>query len=80
MENIWAHKFEEFLQTYRRKDDGSKWTGAALERATGEVVSSRYVSALRAGRIEEPSFRKIDAISKAMGIPLEEWSVEGEEG
>ncbi|MGF1473895.1 MAG: helix-turn-helix domain-containing protein [Rubrobacteraceae bacterium] len=60
------------LQRYRR-DDGSKWGGKSLERATKGYVSHQYVGHLKAGRIKEPSFGKIYAISRAMGIPLEEW-------
>lgn len=69
----WAEIFEHFLEQYRR-DDGSKWTGAALERATNGVVRRNYVSKLRAGFVNDPSFTKVDALSKAMGIPLEAWS------
>lgn len=68
----WANTFEEILDEYRR-DDGSKWSGAALERATGGGVSRNYVSSLRRGDIREPSFAKILAISDAMGVPLERW-------
>lgn len=72
MEEFWAQKFEEFRDIYRR-DDGSKWSGAALERATGGIVSTRYISELRRGGIRDPSYRRIYAISRAMGIPVEAW-------
>lgn len=72
MEGFWANRFEHFRELYRR-DDGSKWTGAALERATGGAVSSRYISALRGGQIKDPSYTRIYAISKAMGIPIGAW-------
>ena len=68
----WANRFENIRDRYRR-DDGTRWGGAALERATGGKVSRSYVSKLRAGRVEEPSFEKIHALSIAMGVPLEEW-------
>lgn len=75
----WARRFELLRDEYRR-DDGSKWTGAALERATGGIVSRTYVSEFARGKIKEPSFSKIVAMSDAMGIPLEAWrSREGEE-
>ena len=77
MEDFWANRFEHFREVYRR-DDGSKWTGAALERATGEAVSSRYISALRGGQIRDPSYTRIYAISKAMGIPIGAWLEENE--
>lgn len=60
------------MDRYRR-DDGSRWSGAALERATGGKVSRFYVSALRRGLTDDPSFERIAAISEAMGVPLEEW-------
>lgn len=62
-----------FLEQYRR-DDGSKWTGAALERATEGIVRRNYISKFRAGHVNDPSFTKIAAISWAMGIPLEAWT------
>ena len=74
----WAERFAVIRDRHRR-DDGSRWSGAALERATGGRVSRNYVSKLGTGRVEDPSFEKIWAISRAMGVPLEEW-VEGEPG
>lgn len=68
----WDERFEQILEVYRR-DDGSRWSGAALERASGGIVSRNYISKLRAGRIQDPSFYRMYAISKAMGVPLEEW-------
>lgn len=68
----WARRFELLRDEYRR-DDGSKWTGAALERATGGIVSRTYVSEFARGKIKEPSFSKIVAMSDAMGIPLDVW-------
>lgn len=68
----WAERFERILDKYRR-DDGSRWSGAALERATGGKVTGAYVSHLRQGYNNDPSFDRIDAISQAMGVPLEEW-------
>lgn len=68
----WAEVFEVLLETYRR-DDGSRWGGASIERATGGSVSRTYVSGLRRGTIKDPSFAKIVAISDAMGIPLDAW-------
>lgn len=65
------------LDKYRR-DDGSRWSGAALERATGGEVTRSYVSHLRQGLNKDPSFDRIEAISRAMGAPLEEWRDEGD--
>lgn len=72
MESYWSETFARLLEKYRR-DDGSRWTGAAIERATGRRVGRHYVSDLLLGRIQEPSFRKIYYISKAIGAPVEEW-------
>ena len=50
-----------------------------MERATGGYVSRQWVGHLKSGRIKEPSFGKVVAISRAMGVPLEEWTRESEE-
>ena len=65
--------FRRLLERHRR-GDGSKWGGKSIERATRGYVPHQYVGHLKAGRIEEPSFGKIYAISRAMGIQLEEWT------
>lgn len=70
--------FRRLLQRYRR-DDGSRWGGKSLERATKGYVSHQYVGHLKSGRIKEPSFGKIYEISRAMGISLEEWTHSEEE-
>src|ERR687897_490428 len=57
-----AHKFERLLETYRR-EDGGKWSGIQLERATGCVVTRSYVTNLRKGRIENPGMDKLAAIA-----------------
>jgi transcriptional regulator with XRE-family HTH domain len=67
-----AHKFEHLLNTNRRPD-GHRWTGQQLDEATGGVVSRSYVTNLRKGRIESPSYEKMRAIAKAMGFPPELW-------
>ena len=63
-----APKFERLLETYRR-EDGGRWSGVELERATGGVLTRSYVSNLRKGRIENPGMDKLAAIAKAMGFP-----------
>ena len=70
--------FRRLLERHRR-DDGSKWGGKSLERATRGYVSHQYVGHLKAGRIKEPSFGKVYAISRAMGVPLEAWTSDLEE-
>ncbi len=67
-----AEKFERLLDTHRRPD-GSVWTGADLQRATGGIVIRSYVTNLRKGRIESPGHDKIEAIAKAMGFPPALW-------
>jgi len=63
-----ALKFEHLLDTFRR-EDGRRWSGIELERATGGVVTRSYVTNLRKGRIENPGMDKLAAIAKAMGFP-----------
>jgi len=63
-----ARKFERLLDTFRR-EDGRRWSGIELERATGGVVTRSYVTNLRKGRIENPGMDKLAAIAKAMGFP-----------
>ena len=63
-----APKFERLLETYRR-EDGGKWSGIELERATGGVVTRSYVTNLRKGRIENPGMDKLWALARAMGFP-----------
>jgi transcriptional regulator with XRE-family HTH domain len=67
-----AQRFERFLETYRRPD-GQRWGGAALEKATGGVVSRSYATNLRKGRMENPGYEKMRAIAKAMGFPPQVW-------
>lgn len=64
-------RFRHFLRTRRRSDE-SAWTGAGIERAMREEVSRFYVSRLRRG-IDDPGFKKIVAISRAMDIPIQAW-------
>ena len=65
-----AQKFEHFLQTYRRPD-GSRWGGQDLHDATAGVVTRSYVTSLRKGRIENPGFEKLRAISEGHELPAE---------
>ncbi|MDP9474275.1 MAG: hypothetical protein M3R38_00975 [Actinomycetota bacterium] len=71
-EQDWGRAFRRLLERHRR-DDGSNWGGKSLERATRGYVSHQWVGHLRSGRIREPSFGKVVAISRAMGVPLEAW-------
>jgi transcriptional regulator with XRE-family HTH domain len=67
-----ALKFERLLESYRR-EDGGKWSGIQLERATGGVVTRSYVTNLRKVRIENPGMDKLAALAKAMGFPPTLW-------
>lgn len=73
----WGHKVERILDKHRR-EDGSKWTGAALERATNGRVGAHFLSDLRRGQIQDPGIKKMRAISEVMGMSLEEWFEEEE--
>lgn len=75
----WSRKFAELREIHRR-EDGSYWSGAALERATGGRVTASWVSKLSRGRYQDPGFSKIAAVSHAMGIPLDSWLPDSEEG
>jgi transcriptional regulator with XRE-family HTH domain len=76
-----AHRFERFLETYRRPD-GRRWSGQEIDEATDGIVSRSYITNLRKGRIENPGYEKMRAIAKAMGFPPEVWFEEdlGSEG
>ena len=67
-----AQKFEALLEIYRRPD-GRKWSGQEIDEATGGVVTRSYVTNLRKGRIDNPGYEKMRAISKAMGFTPEVW-------
>ena len=68
----WPETMEQVFAEHVR-DDGSRWTGASIERASGGYVPRRYVYDILKGRISQPSFNKIYAISRSTGIPLEEF-------
>jgi transcriptional regulator with XRE-family HTH domain len=76
-----AQRFERFLETYRRPD-GRRWSGQAIDEATGGIVMRSYVTNLRKGRIDNPGYEKMRTIAKAMGFPPEMWFEEdlGSEG
>ncbi len=67
-----GEKFRHFLRT-RRRPDGSARARADIERATREELSRFYASRLRRGKIDDPGFKKIVAISRAMDIPIQAW-------
>ena len=67
-----AQIFERLLETYRR-EDGGRWSGVELERASGGVVTRSYVTNLRKGRIENPGMDKLAALARAMGFSPALW-------
>ena len=71
-----AQKFEALLEIYRHQD-GRRWSGQEIDKATGGVVTRSYVTNLRKGRIENPGYEKMRAIAKAMGFPPEVWFEDG---
>jgi transcriptional regulator with XRE-family HTH domain len=60
------------METYRRPD-GRRWSGQAIDKVTGGIVTRSYVTNLRKGRMENPGLEKMRAIAKAMGFPPEMW-------
>lgn len=74
----WGRKFEQLRDKHRR-DDGSKWSGSAIERASGGELNGRYISELRRGKIQDPGVNKLLSISKAMGFDPREWFEEDDE-
>src|SRR5215218_9688806 len=67
-----ARKFERLLETYRR-EDGSKWSGIELERATGGVVTRSYVTNLRKRGIENPGMNKLWALASRRWVSPALW-------
>ena len=67
-----AQKFEGLLEMYRHPD-GRRWSGQEIDEATGGVVTRSYITNLRKGRIENPGFEKLKAITKVMDFPPELW-------
>jgi len=68
-----------WLQERYRKPDGSKWTNADIERATGGFVRGNYVTNLVRGRIHQPGTDRLQVIAQVMGFPAELWLSEDPE-
>jgi len=69
-----AQRFKHLLDTFRHQDD-RRWSGAELAKATGGVASRSYATNLRKGRIDNPGYEKLRAITKAMGFAPERGSI-----
>ncbi len=67
-----GEKFIRLTEIYR-KPDGSKWSDADIEEATGRFVKAPYLSNLKAGRIKQPGLERLRAIARVMGFPPELW-------
>ena len=68
----YAEMFRTLLEAYPL-EDGTKWTGPKMERATGGLVNSAYFSNLLGGRINQPGLDKLKAIAEVMGFPAQLW-------
>lgn len=73
-----SDRFEYLLNRYR-KSDGTKWSGAEIDRETGGAVTASYVTSLRKGRVRKPGLDKLRAIARVLGFPWQEWIEAGEE-
>jgi transcriptional regulator with XRE-family HTH domain len=62
-----------WLQERYRKPDGSRWTNADIERATGGFVRGNYLTNLIHGRIHQPGTDRLQAVAQVMGFPMELW-------
>lgn len=76
---LWARAFARLLDRHRR-EDGRPWAYAALERATGGVVTQTWASNLANGRIAEPGFAKLWAVTLVLGASFGEWLEELDPG
>lgn len=65
---FWQKRFRELQDRYRR-DDGTRWSAPALQRATGGAVKASWVYDLEAGRVRDPGVLKLRAVTRAMGVP-----------
>lgn len=62
-----------YFQDRYRKPDGRKYKHKDIERATDGYVTGDYITHLKQGRYENPSYERLRAISEVMGFPPELW-------
>lgn len=62
-----------YFQDRYRKPDGRKYKHKDIERATDGYVTGDYITHLKQGRYENPSYDRLRAISEVMGFPPELW-------
>ena len=67
-----ADKLNLFLERYT-KPDGSRWTARDIAEATNGFVTDSYFLNLKAGRIRQPGYARLQAIAAAMGFPTALW-------
>ena len=68
----YGRKFVYFQDRYR-KPDGRKFKHKDIERETNGYVSAAYISNLKQGHNENPSYDRLCAIAEVMGFPPELW-------
>lgn len=62
-----------YFQERYRKADGAKWKNKEIERATRGFVTGNYITNLKKGRVENPSYERLRAIAETLGFPPELW-------
>ena len=65
-------KFARLLDIYR-KPDGSRWSLKEIEDYTGGFVTGRYLTNLKAGRIQQPGLDRMREIARVLGFPVQLW-------
>lgn len=68
----YGRKFVYFQDRYR-KPDGRKFKHKDIERETDGYVSAAYISNLKQGHNENPSYDRLRAIAEVMGFPPALW-------
>jgi transcriptional regulator with XRE-family HTH domain len=68
-----ARKFGLLLEAYRPRENGGKWSGIELERATGGVLTRSHITNLRKGRIENRGMDKLWALASERWASPELW-------
>lgn len=64
------------LQELYPKPDGSKWRPVDLQRATGGLVKTSWMTAFTKGIIKRPGMAQLEAIARVMGFPFDLWRLE----
>lgn len=67
-----GERFDRFIRTFTLSD-GRPWTLAEIATRSGGRLKPNYLSLLRAGKIRNPGYEKLAAISEVMGFPVSLW-------